>query len=418
MKRTVAMLLAGGRGTRLNILARLRAKPAVPFGGIYRIIDFTLSNIANSNILFAGILTQYKPYSLMKHIDSGVPWDFIGRNRSVKILPPATGEKESDWYKGTADAIFQNLSFITQFDPEYTLVLSGDHIYYMDYNSIIDFHKEKNADVTVGMMEVPIEIAHHFGIGLTNKNQQIIEWEEKPARAKSNLASMGIYVFNTKFLHDRLHEKIGHDFGNDIIPILIPHYRIFSFPFKGYWQDVGTIQAYWETNMAIIEPNSRLNLKEWKIRTNVEEEGMIGDRTPSYIGKNAKIINSLISPHCIIEGNVTHSILSPGVHVEKGAVIRNSIVMHDSRIQKNSQIDFSIIDKNCIIEENGAVGFGEACDPNEKNPDHLNSGISVIGKDCVLPRGLKVGKNCIIHPHVKANHFHTSQIKSGSTIEH
>jgi len=415
MDQILAMLLAGGVGSRLNVLARLRAKPAVPFGGIYRIIDFTLSNIVNSGIFKAGILTQYKPYSLMKHIGTGVPWDFIGRKRTVKILPPATGEKYSDWYKGTADAITQNISFIRSHHPKYTLILSGDHIYYMNYISMVNFHILKNADITVGMMKVPMENANQFGIGVADSEHRIIGWEEKPPQPKSDLASMGIYVFNTDFLFHILNENYGTDFGQHIIPNTLKTYRVFAFPFTGYWQDVGTIQAYWETNMDILKSTTKLNLQNWKIRTNVEEEDMETDRSPSYIGRNARIKNSLISSNCIIEGHVVNSILSPGVRVKQNATIKDSIIMHDTIINENSEVDYVILDKNIKIGVNCMIGTGELTTSNIKNPDHLRSGISIIGKGCTIPDNMRIGRNCVIYPNVI--HFNSDYITCGATIE-
>ncbi|MEE4310906.1 MAG: sugar phosphate nucleotidyltransferase [candidate division KSB1 bacterium] len=417
MKSVVAMLLAGGRGSRLNILAMLRAKPAVTFGGIYRIIDFTLSNIVNSNIFIAGILTQYKPFSLMKHVGTGVPWDFIGRNRSVKILPPATGMYDYDWYQGTADAIHQNISFIERYDPAYTLVLSGDHIYHMNYNTMIDFHKEKNADVTVAMMKVPLKLATQFGIGIINSDGRLTDWEEKPENPRSDFASMGIYVFNTEYLKNALNQKSGNDFGKDIIPGALKRDRIYAFPFKGYWQDVGTLQSFWDTNMEILDTHSNLRLNDWNVRTNVEEEEMIGDRSPSYISGKAVISNSLISPHCIIEGTVVNSILSPGIRICEGAIVRDSIIMHDCVIEKNSQLDYVIMDKECIAQRSSVIGWGDNLKPNEENPSHLSSGLSVVGKKSIIPAKIRVGRNCIIHPLIETDAYKSEVIECGSTVK-
>ncbi|MBD3287933.1 glucose-1-phosphate adenylyltransferase [candidate division KSB1 bacterium] len=417
MKRVLALLLAGGVGSRLNVLAKLRAKPAVPFGGIYRIIDFTLSNIVNSGFFTVGVLTQYKPYSLMKHIGTGIPWDFIGRNRTAKILPPATGEKNSDWYQGTADAIYQNLPFIKAHNPKYTLVLSGDHIYHADYNQLIEFHEEKDAQITIPMMEIPLENAHHFGLGITNAKYRITGWEEKPKQPHSNLASMGIYVFNTDYLVDILANNVGIDFGKHIIPHAIDTTDVYAYPFKGYWQDVGTFQAYWEANMDLLNPHSKLNLKEWQIYTNVEEEETYGDRGPSYFDGSAHISNSMISPQCIIEGTVENSILSPGVRVKKGAIVKNSIIMHDCTIDPSSKIDYSILDKNVIVGSGAKIGSGDIECPNEKTPSHLNSGLTVIGKSAIIPQRLEIGRNCIVHPYITEDNFESDRIKCGSTIE-
>ena len=417
MKRALAMLLAGGVGSRLNVLARLRAKPAVPFGGIYRIIDFTLSNIVNSGIFNVGVLTQYKPYSLMKHIGTGIPWDFIGRNRTAKILPPATGEKNSDWYQGTADAIYQNLSFIKAHDPKYTIILSGDHIYNTDYNLLINFHEGKKANITIPMMEIPIENAHHFGLGITDTDYRITGWEEKPKQPHSNLASMGIYVFNTNYLVDILTNNDGVDFGKHIIPHAIETTSVFAYPFKGYWQDVGTLQAYWEANMDLLNTDSKLKLKDWNIYTNVVEEETIGDWAPAYYGNSACISNSMISPHCVIEGTIINSVLSPGVQVKKGAVVKNSILMHDCVVESRSEIDYVISDKDVTFGADCRIGTGENECPNTKTPTHLHSGLAVIGKNSILPDRLTIGRNCIIYPYMTDANFETDNIKCGSTIE-
>lgn len=416
MRTTLAMLLAGGQGSRLNVLARLRAKPAVPFGGIYRIIDFTLSNVMNSGLDNVGILTQYKPLSLMKHIGTGAPWDFVGRKRGVKILPPQTGEKDADWYQGTADAIAQNLDYVYRHAPDYVLVLSGDHIYYMDYQSIISFHEKTDADITVAVREVPIENAHHFGIANTDQTDQIISWEEKPPKPKNNLASMGIYVFKTDFLIHALDNRGGQDFGKNIIPENISSHKIMAFRFRGYWQDVGTIQSYWDANMDILDSNSDLRLHEWRCRTNIEEEGLLGDRPPSYIGSQAQIKNSIISPSCHIEGEVYHSILSPGVKVNKRAVVRDSVIMHDCVIGERCYLDHAIIDKDVTIEAQSKIGVGEVTCCNHKFPSHLTSGLTVIGKNSLLPAGIEIGRNCIIHAMTQPEKFPTLHLECGTTV--
>jgi len=286
-KNIIAMLLAGGVGSRLNVLVRKRAKPALPFGAIYRIIDFTLSNIANSNIDVVGVLTQYKPLSLMEHIDGGRPWDLFGRTRLVEILPPKTGEEISDWYKGTSDAVYQNLGFVDDYDPELVLIVSGDHIYSMDYNKIIAFHRAQKAHATISLIRVPFENIRHFGIAKTNASGRIIDWVEKPKTASSNLASMGIYVFNKKILTKRMVEAAknsGTDFARDIIPLMLRKDRVYGFVFEGYWRDVGTIHSYWCANMDMLDKKSGLSIKEWSIKTNLSARGRVGDRPSAYIG--------------------------------------------------------------------------------------------------------------------------------------
>jgi glucose-1-phosphate adenylyltransferase len=418
-KEIIALLLAGGVGSRLSILARLRAKPAIPFGGIYRIIDFTMSNIANSNIDVVGVLTQYKPLSLMEHIDNGRPWDLFGKTRLVEILPPKTGEEVSDWYKGTSDAVYQNLGFIDDFSPDMTIILSGDHIYKMDYNELKSFHKKKDADVTISLIRVPMEQAHHFGIASLNKNGRIVEWEEKPRKPKSNLASMGIYIFNTKVLKSALLEsakKGGIDFAKDVIPLLLnKKMRVFGYEFTGYWRDVGTIDAYWNCNMDLLRPESGLKIEEWNIRTNLFVRGEIGAKIPAYISKSAQVENSLISPGCIIEGRVKNSIISPGVIIEKGAKVYDSIIFHNVAIGKGAQLIKTIVDKNVKIGKGSTIGKRNLI-PNKVLGLNLSTGITVIGKGAIIPEKMTIGKNCIISPGIDLSKKGLNKIESGSVF--
>lgn len=416
MNETLVMLLAGGVGSRLNILGYHRAKPAVPFAGMYRIIDFTLSNAMNSGLNTVGVLTQYKPLSLMEHIGTGEPWDFIGRTRGAKILPPRTGQQDSDWYKGTADAVRQNIDFIENHDSDNVLILSGDHIYKMDYAELIHFHERTRADLTIGMMAVPWEDTHHFGIALTDAEQRITDWEEKPEKAHSNLASMGIYVFRTDYLLKVLRSHPEHDFGKNIIPAAVENDRVFAFRFTGYWRDVGTLKAYWEANMDVLDPASGLNLQEWHLRTNVEEEGRLGDRPPTFIAAGASVCNSVISPGCRIEGRVENSVLSPGVHIHAGAVVRDSVVMHDSRILSGARVEQAILDKQSCVMENCQIGAGSAEIANREKPDHLWCGLVVIGKGAMVPRDCRVGKNSILFPGLRESDFSTGVIPEGETI--
>lgn len=417
MRKTLGMLLAGGVGSRLNILAAYRAKPAVPFGGLYRIIDFTLSNAKNSGLINVGILTQYKPLSLMDHIGNGEAWDLMGRMRGAKILPPRTGAKDSDWYKGTADAIRQNIDYMQNFESERVLILSGDHIYHMDYSAMVEFHKSRNADLTIAMMRIPLDQAHHFGIGITNANDQIVDWEEKPKKAKSDLASMGVYVFNTDFLFQCLNTSPEHDFGKNIIPYAIAHHRVYAYPFSGYWRDVGTLHAYWDANMDILRPNSGLDLSAWRTYTNLEEEGRSGDRPPTRIASGAQVENSFIAQGCVIEGSVSHSILSPGVVIEKGAQVDNAVLMHDCVIKQNARVSYVIGDKLSQFGKGSKVGTGDRAKPNRKNPDHLKEGLTVIGKGAVVPNDCTIGTNCIIHPKVIESCYAGKDVSDGQTIE-
>ncbi|MFH1679373.1 MAG: sugar phosphate nucleotidyltransferase [Candidatus Eisenbacteria bacterium] len=417
MRETVVMLLAGGGGTRLNILAHLRAKPAVPFGGMYRIIDFTLSNVMNSGIGSVGVLTQYKPLSLMGHLGTGEPWDMVGRTRGIKILPPRTGEKDSDWYRGTADAIRQNLDQMMRGDPEQVLILSGDHIYYMDYSPMLRFHRERGAQLTIAMREVPWEETRHLGVARTDPSGRIVEWQEKPEEAASNLASMGIYAFDATYLLRALRETKGNDFGNDIIPLALENDRVFAYPFKGYWRDVGTLQAYWEANRDLLDCASGVDLQKWRVRTNLEEVGRLGDRPPARIAPEGKVVESLLSPGCVVEGEAVRSVLSPGVRIARGARVVDSVLMHDTRVGKGAVVERVIADKSVAIGEGAAIGWGGGdAPPNREFPGHLSSGLTVIGKHAAVPAGARVGANSIVYPRAGEDLFPAGQVDPGSTI--
>jgi len=399
-KNIVAMLLAGGVGSRLNILVRQRAKPAIVFGATYRIIDFTMSNIANSNIDVVGVLTQYKPLSLMEHIDNGRPWDLFGRTRLVEILPPKTGEEMSDWYKGTSDAVYQNLGFINDFAPELVLVVSGDHIYHMDYNPLIRYHLEKKADATICLINVLKKDAHHFGIADIDSKGRIVKWAEKPKDPESDLASMGVYLFNKNILISSLNRSArtnGVDFAKDVIPAMLKENKVFGFIFKGYWRDVGTIDAYWNANMDILRKDSGLTIKNWRIKTNTSAKGEIGDRPSSYFSQSCLISRSLIARGCIVEGQVKNSLLSPGVRVHRNTVITDSIIFHDTEIGSKSNIQKCIIDKSVTIGNAVIIGTGNPVQ-NKKFPVHLHTGLTIVGKNANIHSDIKIGKNCIIRP--------------------
>lgn len=406
-KGALVLLLAGGVGSRLNILVGHRAKPAVPFAGIYRIIDFTLSNVMNSGLTRVGVLTQYKPLSLMRHVGGGEAWDFTGRTRGVKILPPRTGEKESDWYQGTADAIRQNIDFIRANPSEEVLILSGDHIYQMDFDAMIEHHRRKKADVTIGMMVVDKSQMHQFGAGIVDDDERIIDWEEKPKAPRTNLASMGIYVFRAKYLLNVLaRDRREVDFGMHILPRAIGEDRVYAFPFHGYWRDVGTVQAYWEANMDVIREGSGISPQEWGIRPNVSADGRPMDRAPARFVSGCTVRSSMISAGCVIEGTVINSVLSPGVQVKKGAVVRDSVIFEDSVIREGAVVDLAICDKRVHVGEKAVVGQGENKDvANRAYPKHLFTGITLIGKEAKIPRLMQIGRNCIVAPGRQAEDF-------------
>jgi glucose-1-phosphate adenylyltransferase len=415
---TLVLLLAGGVGTRLNILVKTRAKPAVPFAGLYRIIDFSLSNVMNSGMKYVGVLTQYKPMSLMRHLATGAAWDFTGRSRGVKILPPSTGFRDSDWYKGTADAIRQNLNFVRAHPSREILILSGDHIYQMDLDAMIEYHRQKNADITIGMMVVPESQIHQFGSGITDNTGRIVEWEEKPKVPRTNLASMGIYVFNYEYLIKLLVEdKELVDFGMHLVPKAIARDNVFAYPFTGYWRDVGTIQAYWEANMDLLKDDPEISPEAWGIRPNLESEQLLADRIPARIAAGSRISRSMISAGCVIEGEVVNSVLSPGVKVGPGCRVRDSIILHDCIVEEGATVDLAIMDKRVKIGKGAVVGEGDNKNiPNSKYPDHLYTGITLIGKEADIPPGTIIGRNCIINPWRKQKDFKDTVLQDGATI--
>ena len=394
-KEMIAMLLAGGQGSRLGVLTKKVAKPAVSFGGKYRIIDFPLSNCINSGIDTVGVLTQYQPLRLNTHIGIGIPWDLDRNVGGVTILPPYERSKGSDWYTGTANAIYQNLEYMEAYNPEYVLILSGDHIYKMDYEVMLDYHKANNADVTIAAMPVPMEEASRFGILITDESNRITEFEEKPAVPRSNLASMGIYIFSWPVLRDaliRLKDEPGCDFGKHIIPYCHGKGdRIFAYEYNGYWKDVGTLGSYWEANMELIDIIPEFNLYEeyWKIYT---KSDVI---PPQYIANDAAIERSIIGEGTEVYGHVTNSVIGAGVTIEKGAVVRDSIVMQGAHIGAGTVVDKAIIAENVTIGANAEIGFGEYA-PSTYDPKVYQFDLATIGENSVIPDGVKIGRNTAV----------------------
>ncbi|OAT74137.1 glucose-1-phosphate adenylyltransferase [Parageobacillus thermoglucosidasius] len=350
-KKCIAMLLAGGQGSRLYSLTANIAKPAVPFGGKYRIIDFTLSNCTNSGIDTVGVLTQYQPLLLHSYIGIGSAWDLDRRNGGITVLPPYSVSSGVKWYEGTANAIYQNMNYIEQYAPDYVLVLSGDHIYKMDYRKMLDYHMTKNADVTISVIEVPWSEASRFGIMNTNEQMEIIEFEEKPKNPKNNLASMGIYIFNWPLLKeylqiDNANSHSSHDFGKDVIPLLLRNKkRLVAYLFKGYWKDVGTVKSLWEANMDLLDEENELDLFDhsWRIYS------VNPNQPPQYISDDAVVVHSLVNEGCVVEGNVEHSILFQGVHIQKGAMVKDCVIMPDAVIGEGVYIERAIVPPNIEI---------------------------------------------------------------------
>ncbi|MBQ8743156.1 MAG: glucose-1-phosphate adenylyltransferase [Clostridia bacterium] len=388
-KECVAMLLAGGQGSRLYTLTEKTAKPAVLFGGKYRIIDFPLSNCVNSGIDTVGVLTQYQPLVLNEYIGNGQPWDLDRSYGGVMVLPPYQGNKSADWYKGTANAIYQNLNFLDRYSPKYVLILSGDHIYKMDYSAMLNFHKEKGADCTIAVLDVPIEEASRFGIMNTRENGEIFEFEEKPKHPKSTNASMGIYIFTYEKLRkhlvdDEANPESENDFGKNIIPsMLAGGEKLFAYPFEGYWKDVGTISSLWEANMDLLgnPPNFNIHDKSWRIYS----------RTPAqpaqYIGKGATLSSSLITEGCEIYGNVENSIIFSGVHIAPGASVRDSVIMRDVEIGEGARIEYSIIDSDVKVGKNAVIGA----------PKSEADGITVIGGGLDIPDNAEIQSGLMVN---------------------
>ena len=414
-KEMIAMLLAGGQGSRLGVLTAKVAKPAVAFGGKYRIIDFPLSNCINSGVDTVGVLTQYQPLRLNTHIGIGIPWDLDRNIGGVTVLPPYEKSSNSEWYTGTANAIYQNLEYMESYNPEYVLILSGDHIYKMDYEVMLDFHKANNAEVTIAVMPVPIEEASRFGIMIADENHRITEFEEKPEHPRSNLASMGIYIFNWKTLKEALiamADQPALDFGKHVIPYC--HEKgapLYAYEFTGYWKDVGTLSSYWEANMELIDIVPEFNLYEeyWKIYTKSEIQ------PPDYIAGDSVVERSIIGEGSDIYGEVYNSVIGCGVTIGKGTVIRDSIIMNQTQIGEGCEINKAIIAENVVVGNQVRLGVGEETE-NDTAPHIYNHGLVTIGEKSVIPDGISVGKNSVISGVTAAADYEDSQLASGKTL--
>ena len=419
MNNVLALILAGGQGDRLSVLSEQRAKPAVVFGGQYRIVDFALSNCAASDIPRVAVLTQYRPRSLVNHIASGRAWGLDTPDRRVEILQPYLGRADMDWYQGTADAVYQNLYLIAQSRAQEVLILSADHVYLMSYRNLVAYHRQQRADVTIGVYAVPLEEASRFGVLELDAGGRVVDFQEKPARPRSPWASMGIYCFNREALIEALQEdaELGeasaHDFGADVVPRIFANRRVFGYQYLDYWRDVGTIEAYWQANMDLTGPHPPLRLAnpDAPLRT----AGPV--REPARFGARADPRTALVSPGARIEGTVERSVISPGVVVEEGAAVRDSIVCHDGVISAGAVVDRAILDKEVTVGSGAVVGAGADATPNRERPDIVNRGISIVGKRAAIPAGMTVGRNVVVGPGVAGELAGRDTIASGETVQ-
>lgn len=414
-KEMIAMLLAGGQGSRLGVLTAKVAKPAVAFGGTYRIIDFPLSNCINSGVDTVGVLTQYQPLRLNTHIGIGIPWDLDKNIGGVSVLPPYEKSSNTEWYTGTANAIYQNLEFMEYYNPDYVLILGGDHIYKMDYEVMLQYHKNNNADITLACIPVPMEEASRFGVVITDDKRQILEFEEKPEKPRSNLASMGIYIFSWPILREALitkKDQSGCDFGKHIIPYCHERGdRVFAYEYNGYWKDVGTLGSYWESNMELIDLVPEFNLYEefWKVYTKKDKI------PPQYISDSASIDRAIIGNACEIYGEIHNSVIGDGVYIGPGAVVRDSIIMNDSSIGDGSILDKAVIAENVNIGGNCQIGVGEER-VNKEKPDVYAFGLAVVGENTNIPNDIKVGRNTAISGYTTKDDYPGGILESGETL--
>ena len=414
-KKMIAMLLAGGQGSRLGVLTDRVAKPAVSFGGKYKIIDFPLSNCVNSGVDTVGVLTQYRPLKLNAHIGVGIPWDLDHRNGGVFVLPPYEKNGDSEWYTGTANAIYQNIEFIDEYSPDYVLILSGDHIYRMDYEDMLEKHRNAGAEVSIAVMPVPWEEASRFGIVIADEDGQISAFEEKPEKPRSNLASMGIYIFNWPLLRyalTTLADVPNCDFGKNVIPFCFDEGRLmYTYKFTGYWKDVGTLSSYWEAHMDLLRDNPEFELysKRDHIYTRTD------DLTPQFIGPKAKVSNSLISEGCRIYGNVTHSVISPGVEIGEDCEITDSVIMAGTHIGRGCRIDKAIISEKCVIGDGTVIGDGEYAD-SKLNRKIYCSDLAVIDEKTEIPAGVVIGRNTAISGRTLPADYPDGQLPSGEFL--
>lgn len=416
-----ALVLAGGRGSRLNLIAAKRAKPAVPFAGMYRIIDFTLSNVMRSGIRHVGVLTQYRPTSLMEHLGDGESWDLAGLTASLKVLPPSLGHAESDWYQGTADAVWQNLAWLRQVAPQDVLILSGDHVYSMDYRPMLAAHRRAGADLTIASMAVPWDQTDRFGVMVCDAEKRVTRFVEKSRERVSNVANMGVYIFRRDALVEELAANCRagrHDFGAHVIPGMLGRRVVVAHPFEGYWRDVGTLDSYWSANMDALRPEATgLDLFAWRVRTNMAGRGQVY-HPPARLEAGGRMRDSLLGRGCVVAGEVQDSVLSPGVRVAPGARVVGSVVLHDCVIGPGARVARCILDKDVSVGAGARVGREDCFDgANEAFPSHLAGGITVAGKGSSIPDGMRVGANALIGTGLRVEDFGSrGEVPDGASV--
>ncbi|MDD3845246.1 MAG: sugar phosphate nucleotidyltransferase [Syntrophorhabdaceae bacterium] len=410
MAQVLAMILAGGRVGELDVLTFFRPKSVLPYGGLYRVIDFPMSNLMHSDIENVGILSQYRPFELISHIANGEPWDMTGRQRRAVILPPFQGRGASDWYKGTADAVYQNIDFMRMGDPQIVVVLSGDHIYRMDYRKLIEFHIEKNADMTVAFTKVSPEASSRFGLASIEdedpRGGRVTQYREKPKNSRLEWASLTIYVFRAELLIAALQENAAsssHEFGKDIIPMLMQKHRVYGYKHSGYWGYTRTMDEYYRTSMDVLGDTPRIDIRSWQLRTNMADS-CIRDRQPAFVGPAAAIKDAFFHCGCSIKGRVEHSILFPGVTVEEGAVVKDSILFFDSAVRRGAQLRHSIVDTGCVISERADIG-----DPGED--------LTVVGMKTVIPEGIRIRGGVRVHPKLTPDSFSKNEYVNGEVVQ-
>jgi glucose-1-phosphate adenylyltransferase len=417
MQDVLAMILAGGQGDRLSVLSEQRAKPAVVFGGHYRIIDFALSNCANSSLDSVAVLTQYRPRSLVNHIGAGRAWGYDSLHSNLQILQPYLGRADMDWYQGTADAVYQNLYVIEEAHAREVLILAGDQIYLTNYRNMLGYHRSKRADVTVGVYSVPIEEAHRFGVLEMDSDGRIVDFEEKPSNPRSTWISMSVYIFNRDVLVEQLQadaddETSNRDFGRDILPRMFETSRVYGYPYHGYWKDVGTVEAYWQANMDLAGVNPPLRLQDGE--ASLWTAGPI--RPPARFGSRALVQESTVSAGAEVHGTAIRSIISPGVLIEAGAEVRDSVVHHGAVVRSGAVVDRCVVDKEVTVGFDALLGEGDVTIANFERPDIVNTGITIIGKRVTIPRGFRAGRNVVIGPGVASELDEISHLPSGSSV--